>query len=73
MNKIFLFLLPFLLISCGSSDTPMVSESTQTGKVILAIGDSLTAGLGLPPDQAYPAQLEAKLQSLGYNYTVQNA
>jgi acyl-CoA thioesterase I len=51
----------------------MVSESTQTGKVILAIGDSLTAGLGLPPDQAYPAQLEAKLQSLGYNYTVQNA
>ena len=28
--------------------------------VIVALGDSLTSGLGLPQDQAFPAQLEAR-------------
>src|SRR4029450_10109531 len=29
------------------------------------VGDSLTAGLGLPQDQAFPAQLEAALKARG--------
>jgi acyl-CoA thioesterase-1 len=33
--------------------------------VIVALGDSLTAGLGLPQDQAFPAQLEAALKARG--------
>lgn len=33
---------------------------------ILALGDSLTEGLGLPEDEAYPAQLEAALKQAGY-------
>jgi acyl-CoA thioesterase-1 len=40
---------------------------------IVAVGDSLTAGLGVAEDQAYPAQLARRLQAEGYNYQVINA
>lgn len=40
---------------------------------IVAMGDSLTAGLGVAEEMAYPAQLEKKLKSAGYNYRVINA
>lgn len=33
---------------------------------ILALGDSLTEGLGVDPDDNYPAQLEAQLKQMGY-------
>ena len=33
---------------------------------ILALGDSLTEGLGVDPEDNYPAQLEAKLKQMGY-------
>ncbi len=41
--------------------------------VIVALGDSLTAGLGVAPDEAYPALLEARLRREGYHYRVVNA
>ena len=41
--------------------------------VILDIGDSLTAGYGLPPDQAFPARLEAWLSQKGIEARVVNA
>lgn len=41
--------------------------------VIVAFGDSLTAGLGLPLDQAYPAQLERRLDESGLPHRVVNA
>ena len=34
---------------------------------ILALGDSLTEGLGVDPDGNYPAQLEATLKEMGYS------
>ena len=37
------------------------------------LGDSLTAGLGLPPNEAYPALLGKKLQANGYDWEVVNA
>jgi len=40
--------------------------------VILAFGDSLTAGLGVQPDTAYPARLQRKLDTLGSKYRVVN-
>jgi acyl-CoA thioesterase I len=41
--------------------------------VIVALGDSLTAGLGVAPDEAYPALLEARLRREGFAYRVINA
>lgn len=40
---------------------------------IVAFGDSLTAGYGLPASESYPAQLESVLQAKGYSVTVVNA
>lgn len=42
-------------------------------RVIVALGDSLTAGLGVAPDEAYPALLQARLMREGYTYRVVNA
>ena len=39
----------------------------------MALGDSLTAGLGLSPTQAYPALLQARLKDAGLDYEVVNA
>ena len=39
----------------------------------MALGDSLTAGLGIPPEQAYPALLQRKLKESGYAMEVINA
>jgi len=42
-------------------------------RVIVALGDSLTAGLGVTPDEAWPALLEAQLRREGHDYRVVNA
>src|SRR5262249_794624 len=40
---------------------------------IVALGDSLTAGLGLDAASAYPALLQAHLTAEGFDYEVVNA
>jgi acyl-CoA thioesterase I len=40
---------------------------------IVALGDSLTAGLGVDPKDAFPAKLEAALKAKGYDVSVLNA
>lgn len=40
---------------------------------IVVLGDSLTAGLGLSPDEAYPAILQQRLDVAGLAYEVVNA
>jgi acyl-CoA thioesterase-1 len=42
-------------------------------RVIVALGDSLTAGLGVAAEEAYPALLEQHLRRAGYAYRVVNA
>lgn len=42
-------------------------------KTIVALGDSLTAGLGVDESNAYPAQLQRKLANDGYHFNVVNA
>jgi acyl-CoA thioesterase-1 len=41
-------------------------------RVIVAIGDSMTAGYGVPGGASYPAQLEMELKKRGYAYRVVN-
>jgi acyl-CoA thioesterase I len=41
--------------------------------VITVLGDSLTAGLGVAADEAFPARLEARLRREGFAYRVINA
>ena len=40
--------------------------------VLVCFGDSITAGYGLQPEQAYPAALQRKLDRSGYSYQVDN-
>lgn len=40
---------------------------------IVAFGDSLTAGFGVAQEEAYPAQLQRRLDAAGYRYLVINA
>jgi acyl-CoA thioesterase-1 len=47
--------------------------SPGAGRVVVALGDSLTAGLGVAPDEAWPALVEARLREEGYPYRVVNA
>lgn len=47
---------------------PPASQGT-----IVAMGDSLTAGYGVPEAQSYPSQLEKKLHQAGYHWRIVNA
>lgn len=83
------FLLLFVITSCKESNTEKKIEttteksseqnasetdSTASSGSILFFGDSLTAGYGLDdPDDAFPALIQQKIDSLGLNYTVTNA
>jgi acyl-CoA thioesterase-1 len=42
-------------------------------RTILAFGDSLFAGYGLPPEDAFPAQLEAALRAGGHDVRIVDA
>ena len=71
------FCMIMLIISaygCGEESTP-IAESNQPvyEGTILAIGDSLTEGLGVAEELAYPAVLQKKLVEQGYAYQVINA
>ena len=69
--KLLLCLLIVLVFTgCDLQDRPSgtTSQPTQPAKVydgtIIALGDSLTAGLGVAEEEAYPAVLEEKLQPI---------
>ena len=51
------------------SDSPAETNVPR----IVCLGDSLTAGLGLPPDQAYPAVLQRFVRAAGHPHQVVNA
>ena len=51
---------------------PGWSQAPDPRPVILAFGDSMTAGYGVPADSSYPAQLQKILDERGYKYRVVN-
>lgn len=85
MSGLMLFLTVW---GCGSSDTktdskpasgtsataePTTSTPVSTKQRVLFFGNSLAAGYGVEPSQAFPALIGEKIDSAGLNYTVVNA
>jgi acyl-CoA thioesterase-1 len=54
------------------ADPPPPPPDGQRGRIVF-LGTSLTAGLGLDPDQAYPALLQQKIDSAGLPFVAVNA
>jgi acyl-CoA thioesterase-1 len=52
---------------------PATANGTAPGRRIIVLGDSITAGYGLDPSEAYPALLQRKVDAAGLGYTVVNA
>lgn len=50
-----------------------MASAADAATLIVALGDSLTAGLGVAPEQALPAQLETRLRKEGLDVRIQNA
>jgi len=78
--------LPLMVAACGSAGdveseaTARTSTSATTQPEggtplprIVFLGDSLTAGLGLPKEQAVPALIQERLDAEGYAYEAVNA
>lgn len=74
--------LTMLFASCTNNKKPAASDqnnipkesTTNTKKKsIVFFGNSLTAGYGLSPEQAFPALIQKKIDSLGLPYQVINA
>lgn len=73
----------YLVMNCKRNDLLKVAlvlitfflttSSFAQEKQILIFGDSITAGYGLEQDQAFPAFLQQKMDSLGLNHNVVNA
>jgi len=53
--------------------SPLAAAAQQPALKLLAFGDSLVHGYGLPPGQSFPEQLEAALRARGQSVAVINA
>jgi acyl-CoA thioesterase-1 len=87
MVRLFLTLFVAASIACGAQGKAAEERAADASNVreagsaspespsprIVVLGDSLTAGLGLPPQDAYPALLQKRVNDAGLNYTVVNA
>ena len=57
----------------ASTNNAAGTEESERVKTIVFFGNSLTAGYGLEPDQAFPALIQNKIDSLDLPYKVVNA
>lgn len=57
----------------NTTTSPTNTPASNATKTILFFGNSLTAGYGLEPSQAFPALIQKKIDSLGLNYKVINS
>jgi acyl-CoA thioesterase-1 len=71
----------FFIMSCTKNekagakndDGGNKTATTEKKKTIVFFGNSLTAGYGLSPTEAFPALIQNKIDSLGLSYKVINA
>ena len=56
-----------------TSETAGFLESGESRLRIVVLGDSLTAGLGVSPEDAYPEKLQERVNAAGYAFEVVNA
>ena len=74
------------LAACGQDEQPVVrvpavevsadegpSASDAPQAAVLFLGTSLTAGMGLPPERAFPALIQSKIDSAGLDFRAVNA
>jgi len=57
----------------SSASAPDPTPAATARPRVLIVGTSLTAGLGLDPEDAYPSQLQRKADSAGYSVEIVNA
>jgi acyl-CoA thioesterase I len=63
-----------LLMAAGGALLAQDAGNANAGKKrVVILGDSITAGYGLDPQEAYPALLQKKIEAAGHPYTVKNA
>ncbi len=63
-----------LLAGCEQADPPKTAVETKSYQgTIVAMGDSLTAGLGVREQKSYPEQLKQLLASSGLHFDVINS
>lgn len=56
----------------AADPAPANDTAAPRGRIVI-LGDSITAGYGLDPSQAYPALLQQKIDAAGLPFTVVNA
>ena len=61
-----------LLLACSSDNGPTAPGASEA-PVVVALGDSLTAGPGLRQSEAYPALLQERIRAAGLAHMVVNA
>jgi acyl-CoA thioesterase-1 len=69
VQRLAVWLLTFFCVLAPAGTTTAVERPIK----IVALGDSLTAGLGLPADAAFPARLEGALKAKAVAATIINA
>jgi acyl-CoA thioesterase-1 len=57
----------------GTNNSSAVPVTTDERRTVMFLGTSLTAGYGLSPDEAYPARIQARIDSLNLPFRVVNA
>ncbi len=62
-----------MFMGWGLAVAGAASVESEARKTLLILGDSLTAGYGLEPSQAYPALLQKKIDDAGLRFEVVNA
>jgi acyl-CoA thioesterase I len=55
------------------AQAPTPTPAATSTKTLVFLGDSLTAGLGVQPSEAFPALIAEKIRATGLSFEIQNA